>query len=289
MSSSRMRRAELSQNFLRDVSLVRRLVQRAGIEPHDVVLEIGPGEGVITRELAREAAQVLAVERDPRLVGRWLQRRDIPLNVILFEGDILAFPLPGSPFKVFANIPFRVTSAIVSKLTTGCAPPDDCWLVVQAAAAMRYVPAGERTMQGVLLWPWFDVTIEHRFRRNDFRPPSTVDCVLLRLRKRAEPRLPWDDRARFSRVVEAVISRFRPTIRQSLSLILTSGEHQQVQRALGAALDQRPGQASDDVWIALYRELTKVCSDRTWSRIDQLRGDYLTRERRRQRRDSGSR
>ena len=124
-SSSLGTRALLSQNFLKDSCLIASLLDRFNLGDDSVVYEIGPGEGIITKQLALRYKQVVAIEKDPRL-AHLLQRRFSGWpNVTIHSGDFLHYCLPRSPYKVFANIPFNITSAIVTRLTTAERPPDD--------------------------------------------------------------------------------------------------------------------------------------------------------------------
>jgi len=119
-----------SQNFLRSPRLVDRLLDHSGIGSDDLVIEIGPGHGVITERLAARCRQVLAVGQDPVLVEELRGQFADTSNVALFAGDFLSFPLPLTAYKVFANIPFNITAAIVGKLNSGTSPPSDTYLAV---------------------------------------------------------------------------------------------------------------------------------------------------------------
>ncbi|HEU5347889.1 MAG TPA: rRNA adenine N-6-methyltransferase family protein, partial [Ktedonobacterales bacterium] len=117
MSSSVRQSVLLSQNFLKNSRLVASLLDRFNLNSDSVVYEIGPGEGVITEQLALRYKQVVAIEKDRYLAERLMRRFSDRPNVTIHCGDFLAYRLPGSPYNVFANIPFNITSAIVTRLT----------------------------------------------------------------------------------------------------------------------------------------------------------------------------
>ena len=104
-----------TQNAIADPSLAAKLVSLSQVGPHDVVYDLGAGSGVLTAALARRSSRVIAIERDPALVRR-LRRRfyDAP-NVVVREGDILAYRLPRSDYVVVANPPFDITADLVRK------------------------------------------------------------------------------------------------------------------------------------------------------------------------------
>lgn len=176
-----------TQNFLKSTRLVERLLDKTTIGPDDVVVEVGPGKGRITSALAARCRCVVAIELDPWLVGHlrsWLE--SMP-NVVLYQEDALTFPLPAGPYKVFSSIPFNVTASLVTKLTGAANPPDDAYLLMQREAADRIL--GD-TLFGLLLRPWFEPSVLHRFSPGDFDPPPGVDVVMLRLQKRGPPLVP---------------------------------------------------------------------------------------------------
>lgn len=145
-----------SQNFLKSRCLVDRLIDKCSIGPDDVVYEIGPGKGIITERLAERCRQVIAIEKDPLLADALRVRFAGTANIRLHAGDFLHYRLPGSHYKVFASIPFNITSAIVTRLTTTPVPPDDTYLIMQKEAAERFMGAPRETLAGILVKTSFE-------------------------------------------------------------------------------------------------------------------------------------
>ena len=268
MARKEDRRREFSQNFLHDQRLAQHLVETAGIGSKDLVIEIGPGDGALTAELIRCSHLVLAVEADPRLVNRLRSRFRTQTNFALFEGDFLSFPLPCTPYKVVANLPYRHTAAIVGKLTTGTSPPLDMHLVMQHEAGQRFMGIPDGTMLATQLAPWFEVSIVHRFHRSDFRPPPAVDSVMVRLRQREVPRVPWHQRPRFADLVAATFSAWKPTADEALRQILGPSSFQQLIAALGRSITTRPSQVDVTTWINLFQVLDRCATPAEWNRME---------------------
>src|SRR5579863_8606441 len=131
MTVMQLRSIHLAQNFLKSRSLVERLLDRCDIGLDDVVYVIGPGRGIITECLAQRCRKVVAIEKGPAL-GDALRARFSGIDSIkIHEGDFLEYRLPQGPYKMFASIPFNITSAIVTRLTTAPVPPDDTYLIMQ--------------------------------------------------------------------------------------------------------------------------------------------------------------
>lgn len=263
------KRMALSQNFLHSHRLVQSLVARAEIGADDLVIEIGPGKGILTEALADIAGHVLAIEKDPVHAAFVHQHLTAAgrANVTVFTADFLDFPLPATPFRVFANIPFAITAAIVGKLTSGTAPPSSAHLVVQQEAAERFIGAPTSTLQAATMHPWFTLAIEHRFQRRDFAPPPQVDCVLLRIDRRDMPLIPPTDRQRYDEMAATLFSAWKPSVEVALASIIGQREAKALRRPLGVqgfSLTNRPSRFPLDGWVALYRELTRTPGAPWW-------------------------
>jgi 23S rRNA (adenine-N6)-dimethyltransferase len=262
------RRVAFAQNFLRSPHLVDRLLDRAGIGGDDLVIEIGPGRGVITTRLAARCRQVLAVEHDPLLAEELRVRLARAPNVALFVGDFLHFPLPLTAYKVFANIPFNITAAIVGKLTSGASPPVEAHLAMQREAAARFLGLPRETLIAVLLKPWFEPDVVHHFRPRDFNPAPGVEVVLLRLKRRDVPLVAASDAARFGDLATYVFTAWQPTVRAALARVLPRGTVTAIERAGGVALDRAPSEMPFPDWVAL----ADACLTIAGERLDVVQG-----------------
>jgi 23S rRNA (adenine-N6)-dimethyltransferase len=260
--SSLHHRIAHSQNFLRSPRLVERLLDCSGIGADDLVIEIGPGRGIITERLAAHCRQVLAVEQDPILVEQLrAQFAHVP-NVALFAGDFLSFPLPLTTYKVFANIPFNITAAIVGKLTSGTSPPVDTYLAVQREAAARFMGTPQETLVAVLLKPWFEPAVVHRFRPTDFVPRPGVAVVLLRLRRREKPLVASREAALFGDFVAYAFTAWQPTVREALARILPRRLVADIERTAGVSLACPPSEIPFTAWISLVDTFRTMAGER---------------------------
>ena len=112
-------RKSLAQNFLTKSHLAASLLDESSICSEDIVYEIGPGAGKITKELQKRTKKVIAIEKDRNLYVALTKKFALHNNVILHNTDFLEFKVTESKYKVFANIPFNITSAIMRKLLYG--------------------------------------------------------------------------------------------------------------------------------------------------------------------------
>lgn len=192
------RRKLLSQNFLCNRQLVGSLVRSSSLSSNDIVLEIGPGQGIITQELVNIVSKVIAVEIDSTLLSSLKSKFSDYKNLQLIQGDFLNQPLPTSRYKVFANLPFRITSNILRKLLFSSNPPDDCYLIVQKETANKFITNTYRnSLVSIIHHPWFESSIIHNFQKTDFYPIPSVEPVMLRIKSRALPLVPIDQKENF--------------------------------------------------------------------------------------------
>ncbi|MBI3973905.1 MAG: rRNA adenine N(6)-methyltransferase family protein [Chloroflexi bacterium] len=236
------------------------ILDRASIGLDDVVYEIGPGEGVITDRLARRCRHVVAVEKDARLAERLRRRFAHRPNVTVYYGDFLEFPLPVTRFKVFANVPFNVTAAIIGRITQAAYPPEDAYLAVQREAAHRFLGRPHQpheTLVSVRLKPWFEPSVVHHFARRDFVPEPGIDVVLLRLRKRGPPLLPASEAQPFRDFVAYGFTAWRPSLRRAYAGILDARVEAWLRQRVGPELEldlgQPPSRLPFEGWLVLFR------------------------------------
>ncbi|MGE5333060.1 MAG: ribosomal RNA small subunit methyltransferase A [Nitrososphaerota archaeon] len=258
MSSSARQRVLLSQNFLRDPRLVTTLLDRFRLGSDSIVYEIGPGEGVITEQLALRYKHVVAIEKDRHLAQRLLRRFGDWPNVTIHCGDFLGYRLPHSPYTVFANIPFNITAAIVTRLTGAECPPSVAYLTMQKEAAGMFAGQPRDSLRSILLKPWFELEIVHRFQRSDFMPAPRVDVVMLRLRKRGPPLVSNAERQYFRDFVVHTFTHWQPTSDHPLKDLFTRQQLAHIRRELGFECCIAPTDLTIEHWLSLFGQLKKV-------------------------------
>lgn len=235
------RRHDYSQHFLRSPRLIKELVGHTTIKKADTVWDIGAGSGIIASVLAERAGQVVAVEYEPRTTKTLRHNMAQYDNVEVREGDFLTMMLPHAPYKVFANIPFHLSSPIVRKLTEAEYAPQALWLVVQRQFARKIVPGDDHfTGQlGAMVGPLYAARIRKKLQRTDFWPHPTVDTVLLELIRRDEPLIAPADMPRYRRFIEDCFSTPVKFAKASPAKI-------------GLPSDIRPSQLTLEQWVALF-------------------------------------
>ena len=205
---------EYDQHFLRDSNILKVIGRLADLGPDDVVLEIGPGEGVLTRYLAEHVRLIHAVEIDrglePGLSG-------LPDNVDLVFGDALQIELPQDATKLVANLPYNVATPLIVESLDGL-PNVRLWCVmVQREVADRlFAGPGSKDYGAVsvLVQLAAERTGFHPVSRWVFQPPPNVDSALVAFRRKELPA----DFGHVKQVVTAAFAHRRKTLPNSLAL-----------------------------------------------------------------------
>lgn len=212
-------RKSLGQHFLADENILGVIERLAELDPADVVLEIGPGLGVLTRRLADRAAHVHAVELDRSLEPHLAELAARP-NVELHWGDALRLDLAAlgpAPGKLVANLPYNVATPIVAE-SLGGLPSLELWCVmVQREVADRFFAVPSTKAYGavsVLVQLAARRTGFHPVSRSVFRPQPNVDSALVAFRRTGLPER-FDD---VRRVIEGAFGHRRKTLANALSL-----------------------------------------------------------------------
>jgi 23S rRNA (adenine-N6)-dimethyltransferase len=165
------------------------------------VVEIGPGDGVLTAALASLHRPVTAVEVDARRVRR-LTSHGLP-GVRVVAGDVLRWPFPARPHVVAGNVPFHLTTPILRRLLHE-RHWTDAVLLVQWEVARKRAAGGGTTMMTAMWWPWYTFEMAGRVPASAFRPVPAVDGGILTVRRRAVPLV--TDRAGYQRLVHEVFT-----------------------------------------------------------------------------------
>ena len=248
----------LGQHFLADENILGVIERLAELAPADVVLEIGPGLGVLTRRLAARCAHVHAVELDRSLEPHLADLAARP-NVDLVWGDALRLDLAAltpAPRKLVANLPYNVATPIVAESLQGL-PAIDMWCVmVQREVADRFFAQPSTKAYGavsVLVQLAARRTGFHAVSRTVFRPPPKVDSALVAFRRTFLP----DAFPAIRRVVEAAFGHRRKTLANALALAGVATREQATEALAEVGLDPsvRAEALAPELFVALEQAL----------------------------------
>lgn len=182
---SNTRNPELSQHFLRSPKTALFLIGHTNIKKRDTVLDIGAGSGVITSALAKRCQKVLAIEPDQIALEKLKKNTKNLTNVEIIATDFLEMDLPDTPYKIFANPPFHLSSKILHKLIEAKNPPDAIYLILQKQFALKLLNTDRHytSQLGYALTAKYQTKIRYPLKPYDFTPPPAVPTVLFEAKK----------------------------------------------------------------------------------------------------------
>jgi 16S rRNA (adenine1518-N6/adenine1519-N6)-dimethyltransferase len=259
----------LGQNFLHDANQLQRIVTTAGLSKTDKVLEIGPGLGPLTELLLHNAGEVLAIEKDGRLVEFLRERFSTPHSALrtphlqLLHADALEIlkhePRDWSDWKLVANLPYSVASPILVELAGGRRAPKKIVATLQLEVARRLMARADDDDYGILtLLVQLDFKPRELFKipPGCFFPEPDVDSACVVLDRREHPLLPENLRAAFVKIVKRAFSQRR---KMMLKLLKTDWPQEQLKAAfaeLEISLQERAEKLSLEQFVALTEILS---------------------------------
>lgn len=257
----------LGQNFLVNRGIIEKIIDAAALTETDTVLEIGPGHGALTFELAQKAGKVIAIEKDKQLaelLRAKLAERKIG-NVEIVEEDILKFLVSSFKFhvlsyKVVANIPYYLTSALIRQLLELEHPPERIILTIQKEVAQRIAAhEGKESILSLAVKFYADAKILFYVSRGSFSPAPNVDSAVIEIIPRKEKQAVAP--TVFFTIVKAGFSAPRKKLLGNLAtgLSLEKAKLSTILSALGVDAHARPEQIPLAQWIALAPTLMHEC------------------------------
>lgn len=246
------KKIRFAQNFFKNRRLVASIVAGSSLNKEDVVYEIGPGEGIITRELIERAGKVIAIEKDATLSIRLRDKFREMGNVEIREGDFLRYKIKERKYKIFSNIPFNITAEIVKAILFGENPPEEAYLVVQKEAAWKFTGNPTETEVSVLAKPWFTIEVLREFRRTDFEPVPSVDVVFLRIARREQTLVSTANARNYQKFVKFGFEAWKKDLKTTYKHVFTYEQWKQLSKNFSFPIKATPADLKFEQWFGLF-------------------------------------
>lgn len=175
-----LKKKSLGQHFLHNAHYLRAVADAADIAKGDVVLEIGPGDGALTKELLARGARVVAIEKDSRLISL-LQEKFAQEKFEVVEGDALEFEPTFKKYKVVGNIPYYITGALLRKFLSAKRQPSVLVFLMQKEVARRIARDAKESILSLSVKAYGSPKYVASVPRGAFAPPPNVDSAIVRV------------------------------------------------------------------------------------------------------------
>ncbi len=225
MGNQHRPRRRFGQNFLRDGSVIQRIVSAAGIQPDDTVVEIGPGQGALTSQLLPVCRQLLAIELDRDLAAAL--RRQFGERLELIEQDALRVnlnELPGQPYRLIGNLPYNISTPLLFHFFEHASAWQDAHIMLQKEVAQRIcAPVGDKEYSRLTVMTQFFAVAQILFDvpPEAFYPAPKVTSSIVRLTPRQLPVSEPDRQQAFAGLVKAAFAQRRKTLANNLKGIIS--------------------------------------------------------------------
>ncbi len=254
----------LGQHFLIDKSIVETIISAAELSPGDFVIEVGPGLGILTSELARRVGHVTAIELDTKLASQLKQKLSSSPNVTIINADILEVDLSEvirdrASYKVVANIPYYITSPILHYFIEASLKPSLMVVMIQKEVGDAIVAGpGKMTTLSVSIQVYSKPSIICYVPSQSFYPPPKVDSAIIRFDMLPEPAVKVTDIRSFLDFVRCGFRSPRKQLRNSLAQGLNRKPSEIAPLLTKANIDpqRRPETITIQEWQGLYEIAT---------------------------------
>ena len=252
----------LGQNFLNSGYVVTTIIGASELKSDSVVLEIGPGKGVLTEKLLANSGKVIAIEKDRELYGYLAEKFGAEIEsdkLVLAEGDVLDFDPStileySARYKLVANIPYYITGAIIRKFLTADFSPESMTLLVQKEVADRVVARdGKESMLSISVKAYGEPKYIKKVWRKDFTPAPKVDSAILYIDKISKDNFYDVNETKFFEILRIGFAHKRKTLIKNLGELAGKEKLQEIFGEINLDKKIRP----EDLTVADWLELAK--------------------------------
>jgi 23S rRNA (adenine-N6)-dimethyltransferase len=264
----------LSQNFIKSSELVNQLLSISSLNSSDLVVEIGPGKGIITNKLIKIVNNVIAIEKDYELFIFLQNKFFASTNLQIINQDFLTWNLPKVPYKIFSNIPFTITSDILTKILKSHSKPTEIYLIMQQEAIDKFYPSDSFNNQdAILMQPYYDIEILGDIDRSAFTPKPQVDIVFVKFKLKKSFLIDETNYQQFCDFVIFGFNQWKPNIFEIYKKIFSYDQFKKINHQFKLNY-LKPSQLNFDQWHNLFKIFIKFVSPQKQKYIDGFEKIY---------------
>ena len=242
---------DLAQFHFKSDRTVEDFIALTPISKSDLIVEIGPGSGRITKALAPLCAEVIAIELDSEDSNPLKEIAKKHANIKLIWMDFLQHTLPTTPYKIVANIPFNQTRNILQKIVTDKNNPTLICLILQTEVSEKICRAErEHSLLSAFIQNFYSLTTIKTFQRNDYQPMAHVDTVALLMEIKNE--LPKINKADFFQFIATTFENPGQPLKNRLKPYFTYNQLKKISADFKINLNSAPHTLTSQNWLNLF-------------------------------------
>lgn len=256
-----IKKKSLGQNFLKNPKIAEDMAFFGETEKDDLVLEIGPGEGIMTNLLLQKGADVIAIEKDQRLIPILEEKflKEINSNQLkILNSDALEFDFDKIPkkYKIIANIPYYITGHLIRKIFDGKNLPESVTLLIQKEVAERIIAKnGKESLLSISVKVYGNPNYVKTVKKGNFSPSPKVDSAIIHIDNISLKNFKNLDKNKFFEVIKCGFAHKRKILIGNLSEKFGRNKTSQIFSKLGMNIDSRAEDLKIEDWIRISKEI----------------------------------
>ena len=245
----------LSQNFINNRGVISSIVSHVDFTKTELIIEIGPGKGIITDAIIKPYNKVIAVEIDKELFLDLQKQYKGVENISFVHADFLKYPLPKEDYSIVANIPFNITADIIRKITGENSLLQTAYIITEKEAAYKFVgaPFAESPLLAHYLHIHYDVKFLMQIERKYFNPEPKVDIGFISISKRRTPIFNKQEEVQFKDFITYLFARTGGTLQESLKSIFSNLQAKIIIEKLGVSQNIYKKKVTFFDWVKVYK------------------------------------
>ncbi|MBS1683192.1 MAG: 23S ribosomal RNA methyltransferase Erm [Bacteroidetes bacterium] len=264
----------LSQNFINNKGIIATIMGFVDFTKANLILEIGPGKGIITDALIKPQNKVIAVEMDNVLYSEAKRKYHGVENVTIVHEDFLKYPLPKEKFIVVANIPFNITAEVIKKITDKTSLLQAAYLITEKEAAYKFVgpPNAESPLLSHFLHIHYEVKFLKQISSSNFTPVPKTDIGFISIVRRKTPVFEKADEDRFKDLVTYFFTRTGPTLKEGLKRVFSNLQAKIILENLNLSEGVLKKKVVFSDWVKVYKTFIEHSPEKS---RQVIRGAYI--------------
>jgi 23S rRNA (adenine-N6)-dimethyltransferase len=254
-----------SQNFINNKEIIDKLIAHVDFGTTNLVIEIGPGKGIITDSLILQKKNIIAVEADEGLFSDLQKKYSGVNNLLLIQADFLRYTMPSEPFIIVSNIPFNITANIVRKITDEKSMLYAAYLIMQKDAAIKFI--GAPYAHSPLLSHFLNINFEIEWimdiDKSNYSPKPNFDTAFICFKRREIPVFNKFESDQFKDFLVYIFGCRKPLIKKALKSLMSNLQVKIILDNIKISENEEVKKVLFGDWVNIFKTFTKHAPERS--------------------------